>query len=319
VEASQIEGLIRIGSRPSELALRRARVVESLLEAAGASCEIVSIKTAGDKKRKNLAAPLGEAGLFTRALETALAKGKVDCCVHSLRDLPVEMLEGLEIVAQLERDDPRDVLVVNPVTQADSLESIPAGSRVGTSSPTRRAQLLARRPDLEVVDLRGDVPTRLRKVESGQVHATIFAASDLIRLNATQRITAWFEPPGWLPVAGQGVTAVQIRSDDGDTRALLAPHDHTPTSVATRAERAFLASLDSGGHAPIGALVLSNMILHGFVSDPNGRTIVRGSRRVDPSAPEESGETLAAELRERGAGSLLAEMRSAERAKRIGT
>jgi len=311
------ERLIRIGSRPSELARRRARVVELLLEAAGATCEMVIIKSAGDKKRKDLARPVVETGLFTRDLETALAKGKVDCVVHSLRDLPTEIADDLEIVAQLERDDPRDVLVVNPVTQADSLESLPAGSRVGTSSPTRRAQLLARRPDLEVAELRGDVPTRLRKVERGQVHATIFAASDLIRLNATQRITAWFEPPGWLPVAGQGVTAIQIRSDDDEMRALLAPHDHAPTSIATRAERAFLASLDSGGHAPIGAFVQADMVLHGLVSDPNGRTIVRGSRRVDPSLPEESGEALAAELRDRGAGSLLAEMRSAERAKAL--
>lgn len=295
--------------------MRRARTVEALLQAAGAKCEIVTIKTTGDRKRKDLASHVGETGLFTRELENALAKGKVDYCVHALRDLPTEMSADLDIVACLERDDPRDVLVVNAVTQADSLESVPAGSRVGTSSPARRAQLLARRRDLEVVELHGDVPTRLRKVERGQVHATIFAASDLIRLNATQRITAWFEPPGWLPVAGQGVTAVQIRADDDEMRLLLAEHDHPPTSIAIRAERAFLAALDSGGHAPIGALVQADMTLHGFVSDPSGRTIVRGSRRVDPSLPEESGESLAAELRERGAGSLLAELRSAERAK----
>jgi hydroxymethylbilane synthase len=206
------------------------------------------------------------------------------------------------------------VLVVNAVTQADSLESVPAGSRIGTSSPVRRAQLLSRRPDLEVVEFRGDVPTRLRKVERGQVHATIFAASDLIRLNATQRITAWLDAPKWLPVAGQGVTAIQIRSDDDDMRALLAPYDHAATSFATRAERAFQAALDSSGHAPIGALV-QDVTLHGLVSDQNGRSIVRGSRRVNPSSPEESGEALAAELRDRGAGSLLAEIRSAERAK----
>lgn len=289
--------------------------MESLLVAAGAGSEIVIIKTAGDKKRKDLARPVMEAGLFTRELENALAKRKIDCCVHALRDLPTEVSDDLEIVACLERDDPRDVLVVNPVTQADSLESLPAGSRVGTSSPARRAQLLARRRDLEVVELRGDTPTRLRKVERGQVHATIFAASDLIRLNATQRITAWFDPPGWLPVAGQGVTAVQIRSDDDEMRALLAPHDHAPTSISARAERAFLASLDSSGHAPIGALVQPDLMLHGFVSDLNGRTIVRGSCRVDRALPEASGEALASELRQRGAGSLLAELRSAEREK----
>lgn len=289
--------------------------MESLLAAAGESCEIVIIKSAGDKKRKDLTHPVGEVGLFTRELEVALKKGKVDCCVHALRDLPTEAADDLDIVACLERDDPRDVLVVNAVTQADSLESLPAGSRVGTSSPARRAQLLSRRRDLQVVELRGDVPTRLRKVESGQVHATIFSASDLIRLNATQRITMWFDPPGWLPVAGQGVTAVQIRSSDDAMRALVAPYDHLPTSVATRAERAFVAALDSSGTAPIGALVQADMQLHGFVSDANGGTIVRGSRRVDPSLPEESGESLAAELRERGAGSLLAELRSVERAK----
>ena len=288
--------------------------MESLLEAAGESCEIVIIKSAGDKKRKDLTHPVGEVGLFTRELDVALRKGKVDCCVHALRDMPTEA-DDLDIVACLERDDPRDVLVVNSVTQADSLESLPAGSRVGTSSPARRAQLLSRRRDLQVVELRGDVPTRLRKVERGQVHATIFSASDLIRLNATQRITFWFDPPGWLPVAGQGATAVQIRSDDDAMRALLAPYDHLPTSVATRAERAFVAALDSSGTAPIGALVQADMELHGFVSDANGGTIVRGSRRVDPSLPEDSGESLAAELRERGAGSLLAELRSVERAK----
>lgn len=289
--------------------------MESLLVAAGESCEIVIIKSAGDKKRKDLTHRLGEVGLFTRELEVALGKGKVDCCVHALRDLAAEASDDLDIVACLERDDPRDVLVVNAVTQADSLESLPAGSRVGTSSPARRAQLLSRRRDLQVVELRGDVPTRLRKVERGQVHATIFSASDLIRLNATQRITVWFDAPAWLPVAGQGATAVQIRSDDDAMRALLASYDHLPTSIATRAERAFVAALDSSGTAPIGALVQADMQLHGFVSDANGRTIVRGSRRVDPSLPEDSGEALAAELRERGAGSLLAELRSVERAK----
>jgi hydroxymethylbilane synthase len=125
----------------------------------------------------------------------------------------------------------------------------------------------------------------------------------------------WFDPPGWLPVAGQGVTAVQIRSDDDAMRAVLSPFDHFPTSIATRAERAFVAALDSSGTAPIGALVHADMQLHGFVSDANGGTIVRGSRPVDPSLPEDSGQALASELRERGAGSLLAELRSVERAK----
>jgi hydroxymethylbilane synthase len=304
--------VVRIGTRASELAQRQARMVESALEAPGVTCEIVTFKTVGDKKLDEPLSGIGAKGLFTHELEVALSKGKVDCCVHSLKDLPTESPDGLEIVAQLEREDPRDVLVANPVTQADSLGNIPAGSRVGTSSLRRRAQLLAHRPDLEVVELRGNVPTRLRKVDSGQVHAAILAAAGLIRLDARQRITAWLEPPGWLPAAGQGAIAIQIRADDEEMRALLAPLNHDATSIATRAERAFLAALDGGCQVPIGALVTPDMVLHGFVSDLSGKNIVRGFHPVNIAEPETSGEMLAADLRRRGAGSLLTELRSAE-------
>jgi hydroxymethylbilane synthase len=208
-------------------------------------------------------------------------------------------------------------LVVNRVIQADSLASVPAGSRVGTSSLRRRAQLLALRPDLEVVDLRGNVPTRLQKVESGQVHAAILAAAGLIRLNAQGRVTAFLDPPDWLPAAGQGAIAVQVRSDDGELYDLLASLDHAPTSTATNAERAFLAALDGGCQIPIGALAArdrstSDLVLHGFVSDLRGKDAVRGSIRVDESNPVKSGVDLAAELRSRGAGSLLTELRATE-------
>lgn len=304
--------VVRIGTRSSELALRQARMVKSALEPAGVTCEIVTFKTIGDKKLDEPLSGIGAKGLFTHELEVALAKGKVDCCVHSLKDLPTESPEGLEIVAQLEREDPRDVLVVNAVTEADSLAAVPAGSRVGTSSLRRRAQLLALRPDLEVVELRGNVPTRLRKVDSGQVHAAILAAAGLIRLDARRRITAYLEPPEWLPAAGQGAIAIQARSDDDEVLVLLQPLNHGPTSIATRAERAFLAALDGGCQVPIGALVSADMVLHGFVSDLGGRNIVRGSRAVDVASPERSGELLAADLRSRGAGSLLMELRSAE-------
>lgn len=312
VSTQVTDRVVRIGTRASEVALRQARLVEAALGPAGVTCEIVKFKTAGDKKRKEPLSGAAAKGLFTHELEVALAKGKVDCCVHSLKDLSTESPDGLEIVAQLPREDPRDVLVVNPVTQADSLEAVPAGSRIGASSLASRAQLLALRPDLEVVELRGNVPTRLRKVEAGQVHGAIFPAAALIRLEVRQRITAWLEPPGWLPAPGQGVIAIQIRSDDDEMRDLVASLDHPPTSVATRAERAFLAALDGGYNAPVGALVLPDMVLYGFVSDASGRTVVRGSRPVSSSSPEKSGELLAAELRARGAGSLLAELRGAE-------
>jgi len=291
-------------------------MVEQALEKRGVGSEIIKFKTLGDKKITEPLSGIGAKGLFTRELEVALKKKKVDCCVHSLKDLPTESPEGLEIIAQLEREDPRDVLVVNRVTQADSLAAVPAGSRVGTSSLRRRAQLLAVRPDLEVVELRGNVPTRLQKVQGGQVHAAILAAAGLIRLGAIDRVTAFLEPPAWLPAAGQGAIAIQIRSDDEEMRALLSPLDHRPTSIATDAERAFLAALDGGCQVPIGALALStddnSLTLHGFVSDLRGKNVVRGSRVVNPSDPKGSGASLGAELRSRGAGSLLAELRATE-------
>lgn len=296
--------------------MRQARIVQAAFEDAGLACELVTFKTVGDKKLDEPLSAIGAKGLFTHELETALSKGKVDCCVHSLKDLPTESPEGLELGAILEREDPRDVLVVNSVTQADSLMSIPAGSRIGTSSLRRRAQLLTIRPDLEVAELRGNVPTRLRKVDQGQVHAAILAAAGLIRLNAQQHITQFLESPDWLPAAGQGAIAVQIRSDDEEMRELLRPLHHAPTDIAVRAERAFLSALEGGCQVPIGALAARDaegaFVLHGFVSDVLGRDPVRGSIPVNTDLPEESGAALAADLRTRGATSLLMELRNSQ-------
>lgn len=306
--------IVRIATRSSELALRQAKIVESLLEMRGLSCEIITFKTTGDKKLDEPLSEIGAKGLFTHELEVALSKNKVDCCVHSLKDLPTELPDGLALGAILEREDPRDVLIVNSVTQADELAALPGGSRVGTSSLRRRAQLLAIRPDLEVVELRGNVPTRLRKVETGQVHAAILAAAGLIRLDARQRITQYLDPPAWLPAAGQGAIAVEMRADDAEMREILSHLNHRETDVAVRAERAFLAALDGGCQIPIGALAsfdaAGTLTLHGFVSDVRGRDIVKGSGDVDLESPEKSGRDLAAELRTRGASSLLVELRN---------
>ena len=306
--------IVRIATRSSELALRQARIVENALEALGLECELVTFKTTGDKKLDEPLSEIGAKGLFTHELEVALMKKKVDCCVHSLKDLPTELPEGLTIGAVLEREDPRDVLVVNPVTEAEDLASLPAGSRVGTSSLRRRAQLLALRPDLEVAELRGNVPTRLRKVDTGKVHAAILAAAGLIRLDARQRIKQYLEPPGWLPAAGQGAIAVEIREDDNELREIMKPLDHPETAVAVRSERAFLSSLEGGCQVPIGALAQreenGQLRLHGFVSDVRGRDVVRGSIEVDESSPETAGRLLAADLRTRGASSLLIELRT---------
>ncbi|HXG71866.1 MAG TPA: hydroxymethylbilane synthase [Gemmatimonadaceae bacterium] len=306
---------MRIATRASELALRQAKLVQDALLTHGIASELVTFKTTGDRNLDQPLSEIGAKGLFTRELEIALAKGKVDCCVHSLKDLPTESPDGLEIAAQLPREDPRDVLIVGRVLGGEGLDDLPAGSRVGTSSLRRRAQLMARRPDLEVVELRGNVPTRLSKVETGKVHAAILAAAGLIRLDAQQRITQFLDAPAWLPAAGQGAIAIQIRADDDRMRAAVAPLDHVATSIATRAERAFLAALEGGCQVPIGALVMAEgerATLHGMLSDLAGRHIVTGSHAVDVMAPEAAGEALADEIRSRGGSSLLVELRQLE-------
>ncbi|MBA3645487.1 MAG: hydroxymethylbilane synthase [Gemmatimonadaceae bacterium] len=308
--------VILIGTRASDLALRQAKLVADALTARGIVSELVTFKTMGDKKLDQPLSEIGAKGLFTRELETALQKGKVDCCVHSLKDLPTTMPDGLEIVAQLEREDPRDAVVINKAIEAEGLDDLPAGSRVGTSSLRRRAQLLAMRSDLEVVELRGNVPTRLKKLDSGQVHAAILAAAGLIRLDARNRIRKYLDAPDWLPAAGQGAIAIQIRSDDDRLRGILAPLDYAPTSLATRAERSFLAALEGGCQVPIGALAVQGAdraILYGMLSDISGREVLRGEREIDLHNPEASGEALADDIRSRGGNTLLAALREPQR------
>ena len=308
-------GPILIATRSSELALRQARIVQESLAARGVEAVLKTYRTSGDK---NLDAPLsaiGGKGLFTKELEHDLARGKVHCCVHSLKDLPTDMPPGLTLGAILRREDPRDVLVANPITGAETLAELPRGSRIGTSSLRRRAQLLALRRDLDVVELRGNVPTRIRKVDEGQVHAAILAAAGLHRLDVSQRITCYLDAPEWLPAAGQGAIAVQIRADDAATHALIAPLHHEATAVDTRAERGFLAALEGGCQVPIGAVVLrtaGGATLHGMISDVKGVRVVRGAHEVDEAAPELTGVRLANELRHAGANEILDSLRAAQ-------
>lgn len=307
-------GALRIASRSSELALRQSRLVQAALAARGVEAEVVPFKTIGDKRLDVPLRGIGAKGLFTQELEEALAAGRVDCCVHSLKDLPTESPAGLLIVALLEREDPRDVLVVNDAIFAETLADLPRGSRVGTSSMRRRALLRNLRPDVDAVELRGNVPTRLRKVDEGQVHAAILAAAGLKRLGVHQRIDAWLEPPDWLPAAGQGAIAVQSRADDAELNALLSPLDHAPTRVAVVAERAFLAALEGGCQVPIGALAVgsgTDLCLYGMIADATGRRVLRGSISVNPSSPETAGQELAADLLRQGAGEILTELRAA--------
>jgi hydroxymethylbilane synthase len=312
-------GRLRIGTRASALALKQARMVQSALAERGIAGDLVTFTTTGDKRLDEPLSAIGGKGLFTSEIERALRRGKVDCAVHSLKDLSTDPVDGLDLVAVLRREDPRDVLVLSSTARAVGLADLPRGSRVGTSSLRRRAQLLAVHPDLEVVELRGNVPTRLKKVDEGQVHAAILAAAGLHRLDATQHISAYLDPPDWLPAAGQGAIAVQVRTGDQIAHDLLAALNHEPTMHAVRAERAFLAGLDGGCQVPIGALVMEQpgaqgpvATLYGLIADVAGRRVIRGSRIVGPD-PVAAGIHLADDLRIRGADDILAVLRGVAR------
>jgi hydroxymethylbilane synthase len=308
--------IIRIGTRSSELALRQARLVQAALEAQGLACELVTYRTVGDKRLDAPLSSIGAKGLFTKELEQDLLKGKTHIAVHSLKDLPTDSPDGLLVAAVLEREDPRDALVVNGRILAQSLADLPRGSRIGTSSLRRRAQLLAARPDLEVADLRGNVPTRLKKIDEGRVHAAILAAAGLHRLGARQHVTCYLDAPAWLPAAGQGAIAVQVRADDARIRALADAMNDEPTMRAVVAERAFLAALEGGCQVPIGAVALPSPegggVLHGMIAAIDGTRIVRGSMALDPNDPALSGIRLANELRGEGASEILEGLRRAE-------
>ncbi len=306
---------LRIGTRSSELALRQARLVQAALLDHGIDSELVTYRTLGDKRLDEPLSTIGAKGLFTKELEVDLRKGKTDLAVHSLKDLPTDSPPGLIVAAVLEREDPRDALVLNRGIMGQSLDDLPRGSRVGTSSLRRRAQLLATRGDLEVAELRGNVPTRLKKVDEGRVHAAILAAAGLHRLGAHQHITCYLDAPAWLPAAGQGAIAVQTRDDDARIRALAESLNDEPTMLAVRAERAFLQALEGGCQVPIGALAVptaNGAVLHGLIADVAGTRVVRGTIALDIAEPELSGVRLANQLRGEGASEILEGLRRAE-------
>jgi hydroxymethylbilane synthase len=273
---------MRIGTRSSALALEQARQVQAALASRGVESELVPFTTLGDRRPNEPFLSIGAKGIFTQELEEALTRGTIDCAVHSLKDLPTD---ATGIVAVLPRADPRDVIV------GSTLADLAPGARVGTSSLRRRAQLSALRPDLEVVEFRGNVPTRLRKVAEGQVQATILAAAGLVRLGATDRITAYLDPPNWLPAPGQGAIAIQARGD----ASMFASLNDAATMRDVTVERALLEALQGGCQVPIGALVV-NGVLHAFIADVDGTQMRRGALPIDPANPAVAGIALAAKL-----------------------
>jgi hydroxymethylbilane synthase len=307
---------VRVGTRGSRLALWQAEHVAACLrrEHPGLVVERRVVSTAGDLVIDVALSRVGDKGLFTRELEEALGADRIDVAVHSLKDLPTEMPEGLALGAVMEREDPRDVLV-GP--WSGGLDGLPEGARVGTSSLRRRAQALARRPDLRVVDLRGNVPTRLSKLERGDCDAAVLALAGLRRLGLEHAVGAVLQPDVMLPAAGQGALAVQCRRGDARVSALLDPLDHGPTRLAVAAERALLARLEGGCQVPVGCLATpasTRLRLRGLVADVDGSVVVTGVVEEtvgDELAATGLGERLAERLLGAGAREILARVRAA--------
>ncbi|MFN3826017.1 MAG: hydroxymethylbilane synthase [Micavibrio sp.] len=270
---------IRIGTRGSRLAMVQTHMVADALKKARPDLhiEIVEILTSGDWKPEHGETRLSEAaggkGLFAKEIERALIEGQIDCGVHSLKDMPSFLPEGLEISHVLEREDPRDVFVSD---RYGSLADLPAGAVVGTSALRRQAYVLNKRPDLKVVPLRGNVPTRIEKMRGGQVDALILASAGLTRLGLSSEIKEYFSLESFLPGAAQGVIGLEVRCDDQQTKNLLQPLNHNETHITVSAERAALQTLDGSCRTPIGAYArLSEGRMHLAVSvlDPDGTEI----------------------------------------------
>lgn len=308
--------VLRIATRASEVALRRARAVQAMLAARQVESEIVPLRAWGDAHFEEWVSGAGARTSFTKELDTALLKKKVDVAVHAFPDVSTDPAPGLDIAAVLPRDDARDALVLNAVTLAASLEELPRGTRIGTSSVHRRSLLLALHPQIEVAHLRGDLPTRLRKVAEGQVHGTIVPAASLRLLEASQRIAAILDPAHWLPCPAQGAVALQIRADDAELRDMIVPLNGSRARLDTSAERALLASLEGGLQSPLGALVVDGeggRFLRAVIADMQGRRLLRAERPMDDATPELVGIRLANDLRTAGASDILDEMRAAQR------
>lgn len=297
---------LRIGSRGSQLALWQAHHISALLRERGHQVEIEIIKTTGDKITDVALAKVGTKGMFTKEIEEALAEGRVDLAVHSLKDLPTELSLEFEIAAITQRENPRDVFCS---VKYAGIDELPQGARVGTSSLRRQAQLKALRPDLQIHPLRGNVDTRLRKLEAGEYDAVILAAAGLNRLGKTELIKQVIPADVMCPAAGQGALGIEIRAGDAMTREHLRFLDDADARAATTCERALLNKLGGGCQVPIGAFAeVRNGKLHldALVADPDGSQVLRESR--DGEDPVRLGELVGETLLRRGGDAILEEV-----------
>jgi hydroxymethylbilane synthase len=276
---------IRIGTRGSPLALVQARMVRDGLAAAHADLggpddiQVVPIKTTGDAVQDRKLMEIGGKGLFTKEIEEALLDGRIDCAVHSMKDMPTWLPAGLVIGAMLAREDARDALFARTGTR---IAELPRGATVGTASLRRQAQLLSLRPDLQVVPLRGNVETRLRKLAAGEADATLLAVAGLKRLGLLDKASAIIDSGEILPAVGQGAIGIEMRADDARLHALLAPLDHRATTLCVSAERACLAELDGSCHTPIAAYAElaadGGLRLRSLIALPDGTAVHRDER-----------------------------------------
>ncbi|MDH0096155.1 hydroxymethylbilane synthase [Pseudomonas sp. GD04158] len=298
---------IRIATRKSALALWQAEYVKARLEQAhpGLLVSLVPMVSRGDKLLDAPLAKIGGKGLFVKELETALLENEADIAVHSMKDVPMDFPEGLGLYCICEREDPRDAFVSNTYA---SLDALPAGSVVGTSSLRRQAQLLARRPDLKIHFLRGNVNTRLAKLDAGEYDAIILAAAGLIRLGFQDRIRSSISAEDSLPAGGQGAVGIECRSADAEIHALLAPLHHRETALRVTAERALNKRLNGGCQVPIACYALlenDQLWLRGLVGQPDGGLLLRAEDRAASSDAEALGVRVAEALLAQGAEAIL--------------
>ncbi len=301
---------IRIATRQSPLALWQAHYVKDALQAAhpGLEVELVTMVTKGDIILDTPLAKVGGKGLFVKELEVAMLEGRADLAVHSMKDVPVEFPEGLGLVTICEREDPRDAFVSNTY---NSIEELPQGAIVGTCSLRRQCQLKEARPDLIIKELRGNVGTRLGKLDAGEYDAIVLAAAGLKRLELEERIRSFIEPEQSLPAVGQGAVGIECRLDDERLIQLLEPLNHPDTADRVKCERAMNITLEGGCQVPIGSYSLldnDQLWLRALVGEPDGSEIIRGEIRGHREDAERLGVELANQLLDNGAKEILTKL-----------